>query len=99
MCSSGLDNREVTFGQHNLVLVVRTFAQDIAIGIADERTSPKFELPFAAHSIRGSDVDAIRDGVAAHHSFPCRVLTRAEFFLFGLNPTDCRWIEQNLRSS
>jgi hypothetical protein len=97
--------RWVAFDYQNFFFVVRSFGEDAAEGICNERVSPEleagiafFRFAFVADTIDDSDVNAIGDSVGALDSAPCIELSRAELGFFVWMPADTRGIENDLRA-
>src|ERR1035437_2512287 len=97
---------QVHFAEQNFFLVVGSFGEHAAEGVAEKRPSPEFEAfarrgiaanvtSFKANAIHHADINAVRDRVRPLDGAPGIMLRLAEFsFLRGM-PSDGRWVKQN----
>src|SRR5947207_4740979 len=74
------------FGRHDLFAIETAFRDDLAARRDDEALAPELDPiaaggRFVANAIDRGDVTAVRNGMAALHRFPGRILGRAVFFL------------------
>lgn len=93
----------IAFDDEDFFFVVRSFGENAAEGISDERVAPKFEagvallrFAFVADAIDDRDIDAIRDGVSTLDRTPRVKLRRAELCFFVRMPADTCGIENDL---
>lgn len=71
---------------------------NVAVRRGDEGISPEGEIPFRAYPVCREDEYPVRDGVTAHHGHPTVLLSFVEAFRFAAVPTDCRRIDQDIRT-
>src|SRR5712692_8180990 len=100
---------QVNFAKQNFFLVVRSFGEHAAEGVAEKRPSPEFE-PFTWHriaadvtsleanTIHHADVNSVRNRMRPLDGSPGIELRLAKFSLLRWVPSDGRRVKQNARS-
>ena len=92
----------INLRQDDLLPVVGSPGDDLALGACDKRGAPEFKTrrirrgPFKAHPIGRGDIDPVGHGVAALDRFPRIVLPLSVSRLFMGMPADRRGIEEDL---
>src|SRR5437899_575393 len=96
----------VALDDEDFFLVVRSFGENLAEGVGDERIAPEFQawiaffrLAFESHAIDDRGVDAVGNGMAALNRFPGVKLCSAELRLFVRVPADAGRIKNHLRAA
>ena len=99
---------QVDFSDQNFFLVVRSFGDHAAKGIAQKRSAPELQssaggriaanvASFKPHTIDDAYINTIGDGVCPLNGPPCIMLSGAELgFLSGMRADSCR-IKKNAR--
>src|SRR5262252_582915 len=95
-----IDAAPIDVGHHNLLLINRSFGNDLAIRSANKTLPPELDSVaaggrFVADAVGHGDVASIRNGVAALNGLPRRMLRFAKFLFLTWVPANCRGIKND----